>query len=96
MTKYIICQKEAESILEKILTEKFSNEKVLREQEIKAEKELLNLKITNLTAENARQTKEIESLKNALDEATKQIKEVAVKVIESGSTNYKPPSITES
>lgn len=38
--------KEAEELLEKQLTEKFNQEKTLREQEIKAEKEVLGLKIS--------------------------------------------------
>mgnify|MGYP001568907884 CR=1 FL=1 len=52
----------------------------------KAEKEILALKIESLTANNERQVKEIESLKRAMEEARRQIKEIAVKVIESGSS----------
>ncbi|MBI2442755.1 MAG: hypothetical protein HYV40_02495 [Candidatus Levybacteria bacterium] len=77
--------KEATMLLEKELSEQFSTERKLREQEMKAEKELLALKIANLSGENARSTKEIDSLKKALDDATAQLKDVAVKVIESRS-----------
>lgn len=77
--------KETEVLLDKKLTEEFETEKKLREQEIKAEKEILGLKIANFEAENSRLNKEIEILKRSLDEATRQVKEIAVKVIESGS-----------
>lgn len=82
--------KEAESLLEKQLTEKFVTEKILKEQEFKAEKDILNLKIANLETDNSRLTKEIETLKRSFDEATRQVKEIAVKVIESGSNQPKP------
>ena len=81
--------KEAQASLLQELTEKFEYEKKLREQEIKAEKDLLNLKINALTVENSRQSQELESLKKALDETTKQVKEIAVKVIESGTNSAK-------
>lgn len=74
--------KEAQNSLAKELEEKYTNERKLREQEVKSEKEILNLKITSLTVENNRQGAEITALKKALDEATLQIKEIAVKVIE--------------
>lgn len=80
---------EAQVEVENQLTEKFNQEKALREQEIKSEKEVLSLKISNLESENLRQSKEIEVLKRAFDEATKQVKEIAVKVIESGSSQQK-------
>ena len=54
---------------------------------MKSEKELLVLKITNLTQENSRQSNEIAVLKKSLEEATRQLKDVAVKVIESSSSN---------
>ncbi len=76
---------QAQEILQKELTFKFETERKSREQEIKAEKDILNLKITNLTSENNRLNSEIESLKKALEEATRQVKEIAVKVIESGT-----------
>lgn len=82
--------KEAQNLVEKELTEQFENQTKLREQEVKAEKEVLGLKISNLEVENARLTKEMEILKRSFDEATKQVKEIAVKVIESGSTQAKP------
>lgn len=75
--------KEAEVILEGELAGKFMTDKKLREQEFKSEKEILNLKIGSLTSENTRLTNEIASLKQKLDEATRQLKEIAVKVIES-------------
>lgn len=82
---------DALTMLEKDLQEKFDHERKLREQEVKAQEELLALRIQNLTAENVRQAKEIEELKRALDEATKQIKEIAVKVIESSGNKAVPP-----
>lgn len=88
-----IAVKEATSILQKDLTEQFANEKKLREQEVKAEKDLLTLRITNLSQENSRQAQEIEALKKSVDDATRQLKEVAVKVIESAS---QPPKNTPS
>lgn len=75
---------EALTILQKQLSEKFGGEAKLREQEAKAEKEVLKLKVANLIDQNSRQSSEIESLKKAFDEATRQVKEIAVKVIESG------------
>lgn len=81
--------------LEKALREQFETARKLREQEVKAEKDLLSLRIANLTNENARQTQEIESLKKTLDDATKQLKDIAVKVIESGSTTIKPAPAQE-
>jgi len=82
-----------EQVLEKELTEKFETAQKLREQEIKAEKEILNLKLESLTAENNKQSVEINALKKALNEATAQVKQIAVKVIEagSGSSSFKPP-----
>lgn len=76
--------KEAQTLLERELTEKFDTERKLNEQEVKAEKEILGLKISNLEADNSRLNKEVEVLKRSLDEATRQVKEIAVKVIESG------------
>ncbi len=84
--------KEALAILQKTLTDKFETEKKMREQEHNSEKELLNLKITSLSVENTRQVNEIESLKKSLDEATRQVKEIAVKVIESGGNSSKSTS----
>lgn len=77
--------KEAQAALQKELTGSFENERRMREQEFKAEKEIFNLRLTNLTAENSRQAAEIQVLKKALDKATGQVKEIAVKVIESGT-----------
>lgn len=81
--------KEAQVILQKELNEQITMEKKLREQEVKAEKELLALKITTLTQENTRMNHEIEALKKALTDATAQLKDVAVKVIESSNTSSK-------
>lgn len=87
---------EALNTLKKDLQENFDHERKLREQEVKAQEELLALKIQNITADNSRQTKEIEELKKALDETTKQIKEIAVKVIEAGNkTTPSQPSETK-
>lgn len=87
--------KEACASLQKTLTEKYEIEKKLREQEIKAEKELLSLKIEQLSKENASQASEIASLKKSLQEASNQVKEIAVKVIESGSTSPKSSASSE-
>ena len=64
----------------------------MTDQEQKSEKELLAFKITNLTQENARQSQEIITLKKSLENATAQLKDVAVKVIES-SGNKAPPIV---
>lgn len=84
--------KEAQNAAGQQLTGRFETERKLREQEVKSDKEILNLRIANLTAENSRQKTEIDSLKKALDEATRQVKEIAVKVIESRSNTAKPLS----
>lgn len=76
---------EAAEAAEKRLSESFENERRLREQENKAEKDILNLRLANLTAENQRQTAESSATRKALDEANRQVKEIAVKVIESGN-----------
>lgn len=82
--------KQACTFLQKELNETYATEKKLREQEIKADKELLAFKITNLTQDNTRLANEIALLKKSLEEATRQLKDVAVKVIESSSN--KPPT----
>lgn len=82
--------KEATDTVSKQLTSQFETVNKLREQEVKSEKDLLALKTSNLTTENSRQSQEIASLKQALDEATRQVKEIAVKVIE-GRTPPQPP-----
>lgn len=74
--------KEATDALLRQLTSQFETASKLKEQEVKSEKEILSLKIANLTAENSRQSQEIAALKQALDEATRQVKEIALKVIE--------------
>lgn len=81
--------KEAQATLEKELTGNFTTEKKLREQEVKGEKDMLNLRISNLTQENSRQAQEITALKKALEDVTSQLKEVAVKVIESSGNTVK-------
>lgn len=85
--------KEAQTILQKELTDQFTNERKLREQEFKSEKELLSMRLTNLTSDNTRQAQEIEALKKALDATTGQLKDVAVRVIESAKPQppQKPP-----
>lgn len=82
--------KEAQEILQKEMAGNFGNEKRMKEQEFKAERDILNLRLSTLTAENSRQQAEIENLKKALEEATRQVKDIAVRVIESGT---KPQSI---
>lgn len=79
--------REVRTQLSKELTEQFHSERKFREQEIKAEKELLELRITNLTQENTRAIGEITLLKQSLEEATRQLKDVAVKVIESANSS---------
>jgi len=81
--------KEASDSLQKELTAIFVNEKKLREQEVKAEKDIFILKVTSLTQETNRQGTEIVELKRALDGATAQLKDVAVKVIEAGNNSLK-------
>lgn len=88
--------KEATTLLQKDLQEEFSMEKKLREQEYKAEKDMFGLRIANLTQENTRQVKEIEELKKAFEEATKQLKDVAVRVIDSSNASLKPQPIIQS
>ncbi|MBI2085773.1 hypothetical protein HYT74_00365 [Candidatus Daviesbacteria bacterium] len=75
----------AQELLRKELVSKFETERKMKEQEQKSEKDILNLKINNLTTENNRLNTEIEVLKKALEDATRQVKEIAVKVIESGT-----------
>ncbi len=82
--------KEACGLLEKELKEDFKNTQILTEQETRSAQSLLELKLANLTTDNTRQAKEIETLKKSLDEATRQVKEIAVKVIESGSVKLSP------
>lgn len=78
-------------LLEKELSETYSTEKRLREQELKGEKEILVLKIDTLTQENARQAQEIAIIKKSLEDATVQLKDVAVKVIESRGNKAQSP-----
>lgn len=87
--------KEACTSIEKELTQAFAAEKKLREQEVKAEKELFALRISNMTSDNSRLNSEIGVLKRSLEEATKQLKDVAVKVIESASSASKTLSSQE-
>lgn len=77
--------KEACSNLQKELVQKWEFEKKLSDQETKSEKEVLNLKIASLTEENKRLNSEVDILKKSLLTATEQVKQIAVKVIESGS-----------
>lgn len=83
--------REACSLLSKQLQDAFVAEKKLREQEVRSQAELLALKIANLTGENTRQSNEINILKKSLEDATYQLKEVAVKVIESAGN--KTPTV---
>jgi len=76
--------------LQKTLQEKFDIEKKLREQEFKAEKELLALRITNQTQEISRQSQEITALKKSLEETTKELKDVAIRVIDASKPT--PPA----
>lgn len=87
--------KEAEELLQKQLTSEFEIEKKIKEQEIKAEKDILNLKLGNLSEENKRLSLEVDNLKKAVDQATSQVKEIALKVIESRSSSSKPQVVSE-
>ncbi len=78
--------KEACVSLQKQLESQFATEKKSLELSHKAEKDLLSLRLETLLSETSRQAKEIESLKSSLAQATDQIKQIAVKVIESGSS----------
>lgn len=84
--------KEATVMLQKDLEGTFATEKKLKDQEVKAEKDMLALKLANLIQENTRQAKEIETLKLSLEQATTQLKDVAVKVIESANPSKQPVS----
>lgn len=87
--------KEAQTALEKELLQQFENEKKLKEQETKTEKEILNLRISALASENSRQANEILALKKALDISTAQLKDVAIKVIESRTNTPANTSLAE-
>ncbi|TSC85762.1 MAG: hypothetical protein G01um10147_1106 [Microgenomates group bacterium Gr01-1014_7] len=83
---------EAKTQIGKQLTDQFDQERKLKEQEVKADKEILGLKIANLEGENSRLVKEMEAVKRLFDEANRQVKEIAVKVIESGQPKVQVPS----
>ena len=87
--------KEATSQLERTLTASFTTEKKLREQEVKADKDLLGLKIANLSSENSRLTREIEELKHALEDATGQLTDVAVRVIDASNSQTRQATNTQ-
>ena len=86
--------KEATDNLKKDLSESFATEKQMNEQKQKAERELLAFKITNLTQENLKQANEIVMLKQSLEQAMVQLKDVAVKVIESSNVSTKTQVLT--
>lgn len=86
---------DAKEILRQSLTSEFGTERKIKEQEIKAEKDILNLKIGNLSEENKRLSLEVDNLKKAIDQATSQVKEIALKVIESRSNSAKPQVVSE-
>lgn len=88
--------KDASFKVQKELTEQFAIERKLREQEVKSEQEILALKIANLTSENTRLANETAMLKKSLEEATQQLKDVAVKVIESTGNKPQPNLAQES
>lgn len=87
--------KNVQENLREDLVAQFQSEKKMKDQEVKAKEDLLNLRIDNLTSENARLNREIEALKKTLDEATRQVKDIAVKVIESRG-NLSKSQISES
>lgn len=75
--------KETQTNLTRELMGNFNAERKLREQEVKSEKEIFVLKISGLAADNSRLNQEVLDLKKAMEGATAQVKEIAVKVIES-------------
>lgn len=85
----------AQDQLQKELTQKFENDKKLREQEFKSEKEILTLRIENLSGRNSQQSAEIDSLKKALEDASRQLKDIAVRVIDASSPVAKTSHQTE-
>lgn len=87
--------KEAQELLQKQLTSEFEIERKLKEQEVKAEKDIFNLKIGTLSEENKRLSLEVDNLKKALDQTTSQLKEVALKVIESRGNSSKSQAVLE-
>lgn len=78
----------------KELTGVFETERKLSAQQNKAEKDLFALRIETFTNDNERLRKEVTALKQALEEATRQLKEIAVEVISSTGSSQKqsPPS----
>lgn len=87
--------KDAQENLRRDLTSEFLSDKKTRDQEVKAKEDLLNMRIDNLTSENSRLNREIDALKKTLDETTRQVKDIAVKVIESRG-NFSKSQISES
>lgn len=85
----------AEATLKEELTGEFESERKLREQEFKSEKEILNLRIAVLSTENSKQASEISTLKKTLEEATRQLKEIAVRVIDASGATAKTPHQAE-
>ena len=74
---------------QKQITEKYDFDKKLSSQEHKSEIDLLHLKISNLTADNSRLQTELEIAKKTLTETNQQVKDIAVRVIDS----HKPQQI---
>jgi chromosome segregation ATPase len=74
--------KAACDVLQKSLEKDFSVKTQLREQETKAERDLLQLKLTTTQEENTRLTKDILELKKSLDHVSTELKDVAVRVID--------------
>lgn len=81
--------KEAVIQLQKELTGKFDTERKLREQEFRAERDLLNFRLESLSSENTKLASEVASLKKSLEDATRQVKDIAVRVIESSGSGVK-------
>lgn len=88
--------KASQTVLQKELTEKFETEKKLKLQESNSEKAILSLRVENLVDQNSKQTTEIQLLRKALDDASRQLKEIAVRVIDAGGSSSKIPHQTES
>ncbi len=74
--------KAACDILEKNIMATFTTDKKLRDQEQKSAIEILELKLLNSQSENIKLAKQIEELKNSLETTTKELKDVAVRVID--------------
>lgn len=86
--------KEAVTVLEKQLRSAFDIQNKLADQETKGREGMLNLRLETLEKDNLRLTEELATLKQALNRATEEVKDIAVKVIESRGQNVRVESPT--